>query len=169
MLPTTAGLLITWALAGGSGDLGGARPLTVDDLAGMDESALHAVYRGSGAGSMPQGRLKGTVIPIPGTKMADARRKAGKLVWQGKRIAPDGTSIKNRFFGLPGVPGRLGTGTSWVDSRPSIIIDYKETSWIYRKYRDEIREVSPGLFLGVMHDRTVSPPKVVMYFALEQR
>lgn len=169
MLAATAGVLISWMLVGGQAGAEAGRPLTVDDLAAMDESSLHAVYRGSGAGSPPRGRLRGTVIPIPGTKMADARRAAGRVVWQGKRIAPDGTNIKNRFFGLPGVPGRLGQGTSWVDSRPSTIIDYSETSWIYRKYRDEIREVSPGLFLGVMHDRTVSPPKVVMYFALEQR
>ena len=38
---------------------------------------------------------------------------------------------------------------------------------VYKNYRDEIRQVGPGLYLGLMYDRTTAPPKTVMYFALE--
>ena len=34
-----------------------------------------------------------------------------------------------------------------------------------RRYRDEIRLVAPGLYLGLMYDR--SGPALTMYFALE--
>jgi hypothetical protein len=37
-----------------------------------------------------------------------------------------------------------------VDGRPCIVIDYSKTSLIACLIRDEIREVAPGLYLGVV-------------------
>ena len=48
-----------------------------------------------------------------------------------------------------------------------MILDYSETSLLYAPYRDEIRQIAPGLFLGLMFDRDTCPPKLKMYFALE--
>lgn len=41
-------------------------------------------------------------------------------------------------------------GPSVVDGRPCILMDYDQPGnpWIVRQIRDELREVSPGLFLG---------------------
>jgi hypothetical protein len=60
-------------------------------------------------------------------------------------------------------------GPSWLDGRPSLVLDYSQTSRIYAHNRDEIRQVGPGLFLGLMYDRTTAPPGLQMYFALESR
>ena len=91
----------------------------------------------------------------------------GRLVWQGKILRPGEGRAVNRFFGVPSVPGRLYQGSSWVDGRPALILDYAGTSWVYRNNRDEIRQVAPGVYLGLMFDRTTVPPRRTMIFALE--
>jgi len=37
---------------------------------------------------------------------------------------------------------------SWMDGKPTIVIDYSSTSLVAGQIRDEIREVEPGLYLG---------------------
>ena len=48
-----------------------------------------------------------------------------------------------------------------------MILDYEGTSKVYGHYRDEIREVAPGLYLGLMYDRTTNPASLKMYFAFD--
>ena len=90
-----------------------------------------------------------------------------RLVWQGKIIEPGQTTAVNRFFGMRIIRGQLYQGPSWLDGAPSLVLDYSQTSRIYAGNRDEIRQVAPGLFLGLMYDRTTSPPGLSMYFVLE--
>ena len=42
-------------------------------------------------------------------------------------------------------------GESLFDGNKSIIIDYSKKSLLFKNVRDEIREVSNGLFLGRMY------------------
>jgi hypothetical protein len=67
------------------------------------------------------------------------------------------------------IQGEVGYGPSVRDGRPSIILDYARTSRIYRPFRDEIREISPGLYLGLMYDRDDLQRGPVQYFAFEIR
>jgi hypothetical protein len=46
-------------------------------------------------------------------------------------------------------------------------MDYSGTSRVWRDVRDEVREVSPGLYLGRMYRRTDCGPRFEMFFALE--
>ena len=39
---------------------------------------------------------------------------------------------------------------SWYDGEPCIVLDYSKTSFAARKIRDEIREIAPGVFLGLV-------------------
>ena len=50
-----------------------------------------------------------------------------------------------------------------------MVLDYSQTSLVYANNRDEIRQVAPGLFLGLMYDRSTAPPRLAMYFSLESR
>ena len=54
-----------------------------------------------------------------------------------------------------------------MDGQPATILDYSETSHLYANYRDERRQVGPGIFLGAMYSRTTSEPTFMMYFALQ--
>ena len=75
-------------------------------------------------------------------------------MWQGKVFEPGQTSAVNRFFGMRLVRAQVYQGPSWLDGQPSLILDYSQTSRVYANNRDEIRQVAPGLFLGLMYDRT---------------
>src|SRR5512135_528278 len=93
---------------------------------------------------MPRGRVRGIPIVAPGSRFGPAASRAGRLVWQGKIFRDDGATAVNRFFGVRAVRGKVSHGPSWVDGRPSLLLDYRGTSLVYGRYRDEIREVAPG-------------------------
>jgi hypothetical protein len=144
-------------------------PITLDGLLRMSPAEIEMVYRQGTATTIPEGRIRGTALLRPGTRRTRALSRGARLVWQGKVFEPGQTTAVNRFFGLPIVRGQVYQGPSWLDGRPSLVLDYSQTSRIYADNRDEIRQVAPGLYLGLMYDRTTAPPGLVMYFALEAR
>jgi len=141
--------------------------LSVDCLLRMCPAELEALYRQGCAAAIPGGPIKGTALLATGTPHAHALSRGSRLMWQGKIFEPCQSTAVNRFFCLPIIRGQVYPGCSWHDGGPALILDYCQTSWVYKNYRDEIRQVAPGLYLGLMHDRTTAPPKTVMYFALE--
>lgn len=142
-------------------------PLDAAALLRMDEARLQEVYRGGAVAGLPSGRTRGTVLPAPGTRRNAAMSAAARLVWQGKEVDPAGTTAVNRFFGVRSVAGRLYQGQSWLDGGPTLVLDYAGSSRVYANKRDEIRLIAPGLYLGIMHDRSTNPPTVDLYFVLE--
>lgn len=146
---------------------GGA--LTVKQLLQLSGPELEAVYRQGSAVGIPPGRVRGTAILAPGTRRNQAMALGTRLIWQGKIIDPAGNAAVNRFFGLPIVRARVYQDRSWLDGAPSLVLDYSQTSRVYAQNRDEIRQVAPGLFLGLMYGRTEPQPTLRMYFALEVR
>jgi hypothetical protein len=143
--------------------------VTLDQLLGMSAAELEAVYRQGASVAIPEGRIRGTAILSPGTRRTRTLSRGARLMWQGKVFEPGQTSAVNRFFGMRLVRAQVYQGPSWLDGQPSLILDYSQTSRVYADNRDEIRQIAPGLFLGLMYDRTTAPPGLVMYFALESR
>jgi hypothetical protein len=141
--------------------------ITVEQLLGMSPAQIEDVYRQGTAVAIPAGRVRGTALLAPGTRRARVVSRGSRLLWQGKVIEPGEATAVNRFFGVRVIRGQLYQGPSWLDGGPSLVLDYSQTSRIYADNRDEIRQVAPGLFLGLMYNRTTSPPEVQMYFALE--
>ena len=141
--------------------------VTLDQLLQMSPAELDAIYRQGSAVAIPEGRIRGTAILSPGTRRTRALSRGARLMWQGKVVEPGQTSAVNRFFGMRIVRGQVYQGPSWLDGQPSLVLDYSQTSRVYANNRDEIRQVAPGLFLGLMYDRTTAPPGLAMYFALD--
>jgi hypothetical protein len=133
----------------------------------MCPNQLEALYRQGCLVAIPPGPIRGTALLATGTPHAHALSRGARLIWQGKVFEPCQNTAVNRFFCLPIIRGQVYSGCSWHDGGPALILDYGQTSCVYKNFRDEIRQVGPGLFLGLMYDRTTAPPKVVMYFALE--
>lgn len=163
------GVFLTGLVLPGAQRTGQAQVWTVADLLRMSAPQLDSLYRWSPPAPMPPGRVRGTVLMRTGTGLARPLALGARAVWQGKRFDPAESSATNRFFGLPIVSAQVGSGPSWLDGGPALILDYSQTSRVYAKYRDEIRQVAPGVFLGRMYDRTTSPPALKMVFALETR
>ena len=141
--------------------------VTAESLVRMDAGELDRLYRNAYPGVQPTGRVRGLPIVSPGSPIAATLSRGARVVWQGKVFRDDGRTAVNRFFGVQAVRGNLYYGTSWVDGRPSLVLDYQGTSMVYGRYRDEIRQVGPNLYLGVMHARTEPAPTFTRYFAFE--
>jgi hypothetical protein len=142
---------------------------TTDELVQMTGSELDDLFRSLPAGPLPTGPGAGTALlgsAIRGRRAAAAfvRRTA----WQGKDLAPDGRSLRNRIspFGLRAVAARVYEGPSRVDGDPCVVLDYSRTSWLARWVRDEMREVAPGTYLGIVFLRSRQLPlRFVLEFA----
>jgi hypothetical protein len=144
-----------------------APPVRLEQLQGMGPAEIESVYRQGTAVAIPPSRVRGTALLAPGTRRARVVSRGARLLWQGKVFEEGQSTAVNRFFGMRIVRGQLYQGPSWLDGGPSLILDYSQTSRIYADNRDEIRQVAPGLFLGLMYNRTTSPPELQMYFVLE--
>ncbi len=140
---------------------------SLDELVRMSRCQLDQLYRSSPPGALPEGKVRGRVILFPGTALARPTSRFSRLLWQGKVIDGAHGRASNRFFGVRFIKGNLGYGPSWMDGQPATILDYSETSRLYADYRDEIRQVGPGIFLGAMYSRTTPEPTFMMYFALQ--
>ena len=136
----------------------------VDRLLRMSAAELEATYRAGTPVGLAAGRYKGWPIAAPGRPV---RSKLGRLAWQGKVVDGSGAGLVNRFFGVKVVRAEVSPGASWLDGGAATIVDYERTSRVYRPYRDEIRMVAPGTYLGLMYDRGTNPPARKMAFVLQ--
>lgn len=141
--------------------------ITLEQLLGMSPAQIENVYRQGTAVAIPPGKVRGTALLAPGTRRARMVSRGARLLWQGKVFEEGQSTAVNRFFGMRVVRGQLYQGPSWLDGGPALVLDYSQTSRVYADNRDEIRQIAPGLFLGLMYNRTTSPPELQMYFALE--
>lgn len=140
-------------------------PLTLERLARMSRAELEALYRGAAPGAIPVGITRGRAID-PDSPL---RSRAASVVWRGKFFDPEAGELVNRWrLGIQAVRAKVECGVSWFDGGPSIITDYQGMSrFIWRDVRDEIREVAPGLYLGMMFRRNSPNRGYEMFFALE--
>ena len=139
--------MTTTALRSTSGDL---------DLLRLSAADLDDLYRGGTAAEIPRGTGAGTAIFAPGRGVGRVLAKiTARTAWQGKAIDPDGRHLVNLVSPLRrrAIKARVYEGDSWLDGAPAIFIDYSTTSWIARWVHDEIREVGPALYLGIVYVR----------------
>jgi hypothetical protein len=137
----------------------------MDDLVRMSRCDLEALYRQAEMRPLPVGFARGRAIYNPGSRVTVPASRLTHVLWQGKVIQDDGMMV-NRVFGLKAVHARVYTGVSWLDGRPSLVMDYCGTSKLFPNVRDEVREVCPGLYLGLTHLRRDTGPELAMFFTL---
>ena len=125
----------------------------VPQLAAKSPDELDALFRESAAGEIPVGKTEGAVLLAPGTEIAwPAKRLIEWLVWRGKVFNPEKGDLLNVVgpLGVKAVRAKVYKEPSWFDQKETIVLDYSKTSRIAHKIRDEIREVSPGVYLGLV-------------------
>ena len=101
---------------------------------------------------IPVGRGVGTVIALPGSPLAHPLAAAGGVVWRGKIVRPQTADLENLMtpLSIPAFRAVVSEGPSWLDDRPCVVLDYSRSSRTFSWIRDEIREVSPGVYLGLV-------------------
>lgn len=130
-------------------------PIDTDADGLLKTPAVHldALFQNSPAGRIPRGRGAGTVILAPGSALAiPAARVLGAIFWKGKVFRPDSHDLKNKItpLGVPAIRAQVDVGDSWLDGRPCVVLDYSKSSKVAGWIRDEIREVAPGRYLGLV-------------------
>ena len=132
----------------------------------MSGEQLDEIFRNSPAGEIPSGTTDGTAIIAPGTKVSDnIARFVKHFGWQGKVFRPEKGDLINRtgITGRKRIVAKVYKDKSWFDDKECIVIDYSKTSLLAKWIRDEIREVSPGLYLGLVY----GGKKKLIHFALK--
>ncbi len=127
---------------------------TVDQMLGMSQAELDALFTGCECGPIPSGQAEGTAIVAPGTKFSkEIATLVNHFAWQGKVFDAASGQLKNRIlpFGLNAIIAKVYKGPSWLDQKECVVLDYSETSLVAHWIRDEIRQVQPGLYLGKVY------------------
>ncbi len=133
----------------------------------MNWCELEHLYRQASPGSIPAGYTRGRAIYCPGALLTPARDRMTRTLWHGKHFCPDAGTLTNQWCLGQAVRARVCYGESWLDGKPSIIMDYRGMSHVWKDVRDEIREVAPGVYLGLMYRCKAGQPRMKMFFALE--
>ena len=139
---------------------------TSAQLLAMTEAELDSLFGSSPAGDIPNGQAHGTAIVAPGTKFsAEIAAIINIFAWQGKTFDAAHGVLTNRIsaFGVNAIVAEVYKAASWFDGKECIVLDYSKTSLVAKHIRDEIREISPGVYLGLVYwDR-----KRTIHFALD--
>jgi hypothetical protein len=129
-------------------------PYDVQQLLTMSQPQLDEVFTSSPPGAIPDGEATGTAIVAPGTTFSPEIAKFISLfAWQGKIFDARKGVLRNKIlpFGLSAIIAKVYKENSWLDGKECIVLDYSDTSLVAQWIRDEIREISPGLYLGKVY------------------
>jgi hypothetical protein len=126
----------------------------VQKLLRMSQEQLDALFTASPAGEIPDGEAEGTAIVAPGTTYsANIAKFISNFAWQGKVFDAKKGVLRNKILplGLNAIIAKVYKGDSWLDGKQCIVLDYSDTSLLAQWIRDEIREISPGVYLGKVY------------------
>jgi hypothetical protein len=134
---------------------------TVNQLMEMHNEQLDELFSGSPTGDIPNGEADGTAIVAPGTKFSPVIASLINIfTWQGKTFDAAHGTLTNRIlaFGLNAIVAQVYKSESWFDGKECIVLDYSKTSLLAEHVRDEIRQIGPGFYLGLVYwkkDKTI--------------
>lgn len=163
--------------------------LTIDELARLRGSQLLAVFkegllpdRLSALNGRPRGRLLAVSYLDRGPLRALASLVAGSrfFPWDGKSFSSTGKKtgagrnrlhVLNRHYEWFSFKTRVEK--SLLDGKPCVRLDYGlgENPWPINKLRDELREVSPGLFMGpsMLVTGSSQEQRILLWYAVDAR
>ena len=130
----------------------------IPQLLAMSQAELDNLFTSSAPGDIPNGEANGTAIVAPDTIYTqEIATLINHFGWQGKNFDAARGVLRNRIlpFGLNAIVATIYKGNSWLDGKECIVLDYSETSLVAHWIRDEIRQIGPGMYLGVVYwDKT---------------
>jgi hypothetical protein len=141
--------------------------LTAHDLPSMRGKQLDALFANAPAGETPVGKGSGQALMATGTIAARPLLMITRLLaWQGKLFDGPSHTLRNLIspFGFKAITADVYVDASLLDGHPCIVLDYSKTSRVAGWVRDEIREVAPGLYIGLVYAGTRRLP---IRFSLE--
>jgi hypothetical protein len=157
----------------------------MDELAALSVDQLRRLYAEARAPESLDalaGARAGRMLSVPGPLDRRGLRagiaklaKASWFPWHGKtfRAFDAGRGEGVNRVALLGDKYRfgLGFGRSALDDERCVVLDYDRAGnpWPVRQIRDELREVSPGLFFGPALLTAGGRPRIVLFFGIDRR
>jgi hypothetical protein len=131
-------------------------PMAMDakQLLQMSQKQLDDLFSAHDAGPIPDGEAKGTAIIAPGTQFSESIAAfINTFAWQGKVFDAKAGLLRNHILplGLKAIIARVSKGSSLLDQKECIVLDYSETSLVASHVRDEIRQIETGFYLGKVY------------------
>jgi hypothetical protein len=134
---------------------------TATDLLSMKGHELDDLFRAATGCVIPSGSGSGQALMATGTRAARPFVSFVRATsWRGKDFDDDTSTLLNRIGpgGWRAIKADVRMENSWLDEQPCVVLDYSKTSRVARWIRDEIREISPGLYLGMVYVRSRRAP-----------
>jgi hypothetical protein len=141
-------------------------PYTVAELEKMTMDQLDNIFKNAPPGEIPNGPAKGTALIDTGSGEAPAIAEIIRIfAWQGKTFDAKSDTLVNRIsiFGIIAIDAKVYFADSLFDGAKCIVLDYSENLDLSRFVRDEIRLISPNLYLGLVYWKEAR----TIYFTLE--
>lgn len=132
----------------------------------MSWNDLDFIYRQADPGRIPNGFAHGRVVYCPDAFLGRVKSGAAQLIWKGKDFCAEEETLINHWCGIRAIRATVSYGTSWLDGKPAIILDYSGSSRVWADVRDEMREISPGMYAGAMYLRRCPEPRLKLLFVL---
>ena len=135
--------------------------LTARDLPSMRGSQLDKLFASAPAGEIPIGKGSGQALMATGMFAARPLVAITRLLaWQGKQFDAPSHTLRNLIspFGFKAITADVYVDASLLDGHPCIVLDYSKTSRVAGWVRDEIREIAPGLYIGLVYAGTRKLP-----------
>ena len=126
----------------------------VQSFLAMSQAELDTLFSSVPAGPIPDGEAEGIAIVAPGTTFSPTIAKfINSFAWQSKVFDSKAGVLRNKIlpFGLNAIIAKVYKAESWLDGRECIVLDYSDTSLVAQWIRDEIREISTGVYLGKVY------------------
>lgn len=118
--------------------------------------------------TIPEGPTVGCVVGWTSSPFNPILTTLMNQLWAGKTFDGKTKTLKNNVLGFEIVQADVYVGKSLFDGQDTIVIDYSKEKFPYNRVRDEIREVTPGLYLGRAYLMTSRGPVLAANFALFQ-
>ena len=138
---------------------------TASQLLTLSQDELDAIFSAGTSATIPNGEANGTAIVGAGKFTHEVASIVNIFAWQGKTFDAAHGTLTNRIsaFGVNAIVAQVYKGPSLFDEKECIVLDYSKTSLVAKHVRDEIREISPNVYLGLVYWDT----KKTIHFALE--
>jgi hypothetical protein len=160
---------------------GRSGPRTLEDLAAMGPDELMELYRQAKTPRLEDldGKLTGRMLAVPRAQSPRVRRwldgfsRSGAFPWQGKTFKHEteghGHGV-NRLFAerVNWFHFETSVGPSHAGDFDAVHLDYSHdrNPPVVRDVKDEVREVGPGLWLGLAYLRLKDGDHLGCYFAI---
>jgi hypothetical protein len=129
-----------------------ATTVRAEALEALSGAELDEAFRAATVGNIPVGVGRGVALLASGTRWSGPLARMVAVAWRGKVFSPERGQLDNLLtpWSRPAITATVYVGESWLDGEPCIVLDYSRTSIVARWIRDEIREVAPGQYLGIV-------------------